>query len=53
MPADNPYPRNTDDRFTMEIRLSDNHGMTSEDLHAKVKQTAIVEIEEKDYVVIK
>ncbi|MBD3639165.1 MAG: DUF3341 domain-containing protein [Crocinitomicaceae bacterium] len=53
MPADNPYPRNTDDRFTMEIRLSDNHDMSSEDLHAKIKQTGIVEIEEKDYVVIK
>lgn len=53
MPADNPYPRNTDDRFTMEIRLSDNHGMTSDELHAKIKQTAIVEIEEKDYVQIK
>lgn len=53
MPADNPYPRNTDDRFTMEIRLSDNHGMTSDELHAKIKQTAIVEIEEKDYVEIK
>ncbi|MCB9224636.1 MAG: DUF3341 domain-containing protein [Crocinitomicaceae bacterium] len=53
MPADNPYPRNTDDRFTMEIRLSDNHGMSSDDLHAKIKKTGIVEIEEKDYVVIK
>jgi hypothetical protein len=53
MPADNPYPRNTDDLFTMEIRLSENHGMSSEELHAKIKQTEIVEIEEKDYVVIK
>ena len=53
MPADNPYTRNTDDRFTMEIRLSDNRGMSSDDLHAKIKQTAIVEIEEKDYVQIK
>lgn len=53
MPADNPYPRNTDDRFTMEIRLSDNHDMSADDLHAKIKQTGIVEIEEKDYVVIK
>ncbi|UKN00872.1 DUF3341 domain-containing protein [Paracrocinitomix mangrovi] len=53
MPADNPYPRNTDDRFTMEIRLSENGGMSSDDLHAKIKQTGIVEIEEKDYVVIK
>ena len=53
MPADNPYLRNTDDRFTMEIRLSDNHDMSSDDLHKKIKQTEIVEIEEKDYVEIK
>jgi len=53
MPADNPYPRTTDDRFVMEIRLSDNTGFTSSELHAKIKETNIVEIEEKDYVVIK
>lgn len=53
MPADNPYPRNTDDRFTMEIRLSENPSFSSGDLHSKIKETEIVEIEEKDYVVIK
>jgi len=53
MPADNPYPRTTDDRFVMEIRLSDNARFTSSELHAKIKETNIVEIEEKDYVVIK
>lgn len=53
MPADNPYPRTTDDRFVMEIRLTDNAGFTSGELHAKIKETDIVEIEEKDYVVIK
>lgn len=53
MPADNPYPRTTDDRFVMEIRLSDNAQFTSSELHEKVKQTEIVEIEEKDYIVIK
>jgi hypothetical protein len=53
MPADNPYPRTTDDLFVMEIRLSDNAGFSSSELHAKIKETNIVEIEEKDYVVIK
>lgn len=53
MPADNPYPRTTDDRFVIEIRLSENHGMTSEEIQSKVKATDIVEIEERDYVVIK
>jgi hypothetical protein len=53
MPADNPYPRTTDDRFVMEIRLSDNANFTASDLHSKIKETDIVEIEEKDYVVVK
>jgi hypothetical protein len=53
MPADNPYPRTTDDRFVMEIRLSENDKFSASDLHAKIKETDIIEIEEKDYVVIK
>jgi len=53
MPADNPYPRTTDDRFVMEIRLSDNTKFSASELHAKIKETEIIEIEEKDYVVIK
>jgi hypothetical protein len=53
MPADNPYPRTTDDRFVMEIRLSDNTKFSTSELHAKIKETDIIEIEEKDYVVIK
>lgn len=53
MPADNPYPRTTDDRFVMEIRLSENMNFTASDLHEKIKQTDIIEIEEKDYVVVK
>lgn len=53
MPADNPYPRNTDDHFTIEIRLSQNEEIGTEELLRKIKQTPIVEIEEKDYVEIK
>ena len=53
MPADNPYPRTTDDRFVVEIRLSENSNFSSEELRAKLKQTAIVEIEEKEYKIIK
>jgi hypothetical protein len=53
MPADNPYPRTTDDRFVMEIRLSDNANFSSDELHQKIKTTDIIEIEEKDYVVVK
>jgi hypothetical protein len=53
MPADNPYPRTTDDRFVMEIRLSENSGFSASELHSKIKETGIIEIEEKDYVVVK
>jgi hypothetical protein len=53
MPADNPYPRTTDDRFVMEILLSENTQFSAEELHAKVKETAIVQVEEKDFITIK
>jgi hypothetical protein len=53
MPADNPYPRTTDDRFVMEIRLSENHSLSAAEIHSKIKETSVIEIEEKDYVVIK
>lgn len=47
MPDRNPDPRTTDDRFIIELKLEDNHGFTSEQLTALVKQTEIVELEEK------
>jgi len=53
MPADNPYPRTTDDRFVMEILLSDNPSFTAEEIQAKVKQTDIVQVEEKEFKKIK
>lgn len=53
MPADNPHPRTTDDRFVMEIKLSENSQFSSEELQAKIKATPIIEIEEKDFKIIK
>jgi hypothetical protein len=53
MPADNPYPRTTDDRFVMEILLSENSQFSAEEIHSKVKSTDIVQVEEKDYIIIK
>lgn len=53
MPADNPYPRTTDDRFVMEIRISENPNISASEIHSKIKETGVIEIEEKDYVVIK
>ncbi len=47
MPAKNPDPRTTDDRFVVEIRLEENTQFTSEQLNDMVKETGIVEVEEK------
>jgi hypothetical protein len=47
MPASNPDPRTTDDKFVMEFRLGDND-ISEEDLIAKLKETGAIEIEQKD-----
>jgi hypothetical protein len=39
----NPYPRTTDDRFVMEINVSDS-GMDESDLISELKETGAIEI---------
>jgi len=53
MPADNPYPRTTDDRFVMEILLTDNPDLSASEITSLVKSTDIVQVEEKDLKIIK
>lgn len=48
MPADNPDPRTTDDKFVMEIITEDNQ-MSSQDLEAKIRATDVFELSIKDY----
>lgn len=48
MPARNPDPRTTDDKFVMEISLDENHNFSSNELHNMLSKTGIIEIEEKD-----
>lgn len=48
MPAQNPYPSTTDDRFVIEIRVSENAKYTSEDIQNLVKETGIEGFEEKE-----
>src|SRR5690606_32005695 len=48
MPATNPDPRTTDDKFVMEVRLSDNSKFTSEELQKMLKETGIVELDQKE-----
>ena len=48
MPAQNPDPRTTDDKFVIELRLSENGQFTEEELHSMLKQTGIIEIDQKE-----
>jgi len=48
MPAQNPDPRTTDDRFVMEIRTTENTQFSAEELEKMVKETGIVELDQKD-----
>lgn len=48
MKAQNPDPRTTDDRFVIELRVSQNSNFSAEELEALVKETGIVEIEQKE-----
>lgn len=47
MPATNPDPRTTDDRFVMEIRTSENSKYSASELQAMLQSTDIVELDEK------
>ncbi len=46
--ADNPDPRTTDDRFVMELRLSENQKFSAEELETMLKDTGIVELDQKE-----
>ncbi|AEA43176.1 DUF3341 domain-containing protein [Fluviicola taffensis] len=48
MPATNPDPRTTDDKFVMELRLSDNNQFSEGELMAMLNDTGVVEVDQKD-----
>ena len=48
VPASNPDPRTTDDKFVMEITTEQN-AMSAEELEAAIKGTALLELSIKDY----
>lgn len=47
MPAENPDPRTTDDRFVLELRLSDNQNFSAEELEKMLMESGIVELDQK------
>jgi hypothetical protein len=49
MPASNPDPRTTDDKFVMEIVTEENHGMSASDIEAKIRNTNVYELSIKEY----
>lgn len=48
MPARNPDPRTTDDKFVMELRVSENHDFSGADLSKMLKDNGAIEITEKE-----
>lgn len=47
MPARNPDPRSTDDKFVMEIRTEDNPGHSAEAVVGMLRETPVFEINER------
>lgn len=47
MPAVNPDPRTTDDKFVMEIYSTDNGGHSMDDINQMLKESGAMEINEK------
>jgi hypothetical protein len=48
MPAQNPDPRTTDDKFVMEIRLSENSALTEEAIDNLLNETGYFELDKKE-----
>ncbi len=49
MPARNPDPRSTDDKFIIELRTEDNHGHSAEAMTGMLRATTVFEINERQY----
>jgi hypothetical protein len=48
MPAQNPDPRTTDDKFVMEIRLSENHNVSEAELDGMLQEIGYLELDKKE-----
>lgn len=51
MPASNPDPRTTDDKFVIELNTADNKDFSSDQLSGWLKETAVSELTEKVYTI--
>jgi len=50
MPAQNPDPRTTDDRFVIELKLSENTKFTETEIHGLLNETGMVELDQKEII---
>ena len=48
MPACNPDPRTTDDKFVMELDTTENHDFSEADIEAQLKDTGMIELSIKE-----
>ncbi len=48
IPAQNPDPRTTDDKFVIEIRTSENDQFNAEQLEGMLKETGLIELDQKE-----
>src|SRR5690554_4899857 len=48
MPASNPDPRTTDDKFVVEIRLLENANFSQDEIHQLLNDTGIIELDQRD-----
>jgi hypothetical protein len=48
MPAQNPDPRTSDDKFVIELRLSENSKFSAAELEVQLKETGIIEFDQKE-----
>jgi hypothetical protein len=48
MPASNPDPRTTDDKFVVEVHTADNHSHSGDELKEILKSSGIIEISERE-----
>ena len=48
MPASNPDPRTTDDKFVIELRTSENTKYSAKELEKILKETGMIEIDQRE-----
>lgn len=48
MPATNPDPRTTNDRFSMKVLHSENSQFSNEDIEGMLKESGLIELNQKD-----